>query len=102
MSKNKSLETQKSYNPEGPSRPNRNMFKDCLARALLADDGKKLRKMCDQLLDMTCDVSLSAAERIAAMKLIIERVDGRPPQSIEVTDSSDKPSIGMFKITKVE
>ena len=80
---------------------NRTLFKDTLSRALLADDAKKLRAMCDQLLEMSLDKSLSAGERLAAMKLIIERVDGRPKEQVD-DSGEDKPTVGMFKIVKVE
>lgn len=98
MSENNSLAPKKTSGG-GVSR---NLFKDTLARALLADDSKKLRKMCEQLLDMTCDASLTAGERISAMKLIIERVDGKPAQQVEVTDNTDRPSAGLFKIVKID
>jgi len=80
----------------------RNLFKDTLARALLADDSKKLRAICDNLCEMAIDPSLSASERQGAIKIIMDRVDGRPAQSIEVTDSTDRPSSGLFKIVKIE
>jgi hypothetical protein len=37
------------------------------------------------------------------MKVIIERVDGRPHQAIEITDNNmGLPSASQFKIVKVE
>lgn len=96
---NNSLETSAPKRAQGASRT---LFKDTLARALLADDSKQLRKLCDELLIQALDKNLTASERLSAIKLIIERVDGRPAQSIEVTDNTDRPSAGLFKIVKIE
>lgn len=95
----KDLETSPPSRVQGSSRT---LFKDTLARALLADDAKKLRAICDSLCDMALDNNLSAMERTAAIKLIIERVDGRPSQQIEVTDNTERPSAGLFKIVKID
>lgn len=96
---NNSLETSQASRKNGI---NRTLFKDTLSRALLADDSKQLRKLCDELLNQALDKNLTAAERLNAIKLIIERVDGKPAQSIEVTDNTDRPAAGLFKIVKVE
>ena len=88
--------------PDRKSGISRTLFKDTLSRALLADDSKQLRALCDELLNQSLDKNLAPSERLAAIKLIIERVDGRPAQSIEVTDSTDRPSSGLFKIVKIE
>lgn len=84
-----------------PQSANRGIFKDTLARALLADDAKKLRAMCEQLCDIALDKNATPGDRISAMKLIMERVDGRPAQQIEIT-GEDKPSSGLFKIVKID
>lgn|SRR5574343_379177 len=96
---NKPLETSVTKRAQGA---NRTLFKDTLARALLADDSKQLRKLCDEMLNQALNSNLSASERLAAIKLIIERVDGKPAQSVEVIDATDRPEAGLFKIVKVE
>ena len=94
---------EKSEQKDRYSGINRTLFKDTLTRALLADDSKKLRKLCDQILDIALDGSLPLQDRLAFMKVIIERVDGRPHQAIEITDNNmGLPSASQFKIVKVE
>ena len=80
----------------------RTLFKDTLARALLAEDSKKLRAICDDLLNIAIDPNLSPTERMTAQKIIMERVDGRPAQSLEIIEDTNKPSTGTFKIVKIE
>ena len=102
MKKDNKLEDQ-VLSGRGSGTKSRQMFKDTLSRALLADDGKKLRMLCDQLLDIALTGSLPLNERLGYIKLIIERVEGRPAQSIELSDGgAELPSAGQFKIVKVE
>lgn len=96
---NKDLMTQKE---PGPSRPNRNLFKDCLTRSLLENDGQKMRQITDRLLEIATGPTFTPEQQMAAFKLIIERVEGRPSQQVEIHDNTDKPSAGLFKIVKVE
>jgi hypothetical protein len=96
---NKPLETGLPSRNKGA---NRTMFRDTLSRALLADDAKMLRALCDELGYMALDKGLTPSERLSAIKLIMERVDGKPAQSVEVIDSSERPSSGLFKIVKIE
>lgn len=96
--KNKELEDNKQI--RGPK--SRTLFKDTLTRALLEEDGKRLRKMTERLIALALDNSLSPMEQLAAIKLIIERVDGRAPQAIEVTDVSERPEAGTFRIVKID
>lgn len=98
MMKNKDLEDNKQI--RGPK--SRTLFKDTLTRALLEDDGKRLRKMTTRLIEMALDPNLSPMEQLAAIKLIIDRVDGRAQQSVEVTDVTDRPEAGTFRIVKIE
>ena len=96
------LEEQKQSG-KGTGTKSRQMFKDTLSRALLADDGKKLRMLCDQLLNIALTGSLPLNERLGYIKLIIERVEGRPAQAIEISDGGiELPSASQFRIVKVE
>ena len=80
----------------------RNLFKDTLSRALLAEDGKLLRKMSERLIEMAISNSLTPSEQLAAIKLIIERVDGRAKEAPDESTEDQKPTTGLFKIVKVE
>lgn len=81
---------------------NRTLFKDTLSRALLAEDGKLLRKLSERLIDMAISPSLTPSEQLAAIKLIIERVDGKPREAPVEGLEDQKPTTGLFKIVKVE
>ncbi len=50
---------------------------DALRRALLANDGAKMRKLTDAVLDR------AIAESDTAAKEIFERIEGKVPQSLE-------------------
>lgn len=103
MSKKDNSLDKSEQKPDRYSGISRTLFKDTLSRALLADDSKKLRKLCDQMLDIALDGTLPLGDRLAFMKVIIERVDGRPAQAIEITDNNlGLPSASQFKIVKVE
>ena len=81
----------------------RTLFKDTLTRIALENDSVKLRKLCNQLWDIALDGSLPLNDRFQAMKYIMERIDGRPAQAVEVTDNTvNLPSAGQFKIVKIE
>ena len=80
----------------------RNLFKDTLARALLAEDGKLLRKMSERLIEMAISPNMTPSEQLAAIKLIIERVDGRAKEAPDEETGDNKPTAGLFKIVKVE
>lgn len=81
----------------------RTLFKDTLTRAALENDSEKLRKLCNQIWDIALDGSLPLQDRFTAMKMIMERIDGRPAQAIEIQDNTiGLPSAGQFKIVKIE
>lgn len=81
----------------------RTLFKDTLTRIGLADNSEKLNKLCDQLWEIALTGSLPLSDRFTAMKFLMERVDGRPAQAIEIQDNNTGlPSSTMFKIVKVE
>ena len=52
------------------------LWEDAIRRAVLADDGKRLRAIAERLLDK------AAEGDIAAMKELGDRVDGKPAQSV--------------------
>lgn len=80
----------------------RTLFKDTLTRALLENDGAKLRKMSERLLEMALSPTLTPMEQLAAIKLIIDRVDGRAKEAPDESTEDQKPTTGLFKIVKVE
>ena len=89
--------------PNKRSPKSRTLFKDTLTRALLENDSKQLRMMCQTLIGIANDGSLPLNERLKAIDLIMNRVDGRPAQAIELSDPTvDLPSASQFKIVKVE
>ena len=69
---------------------NRNASKDKLwegavRRAILADDGKRLRAIAERLLDK------AAEGDVAAIKEVGDRLDGKPKQSMEHTGEGGGP-----------
>lgn len=100
MSENKSLEKQVPSTGNGTK--SRQLFKDTLTRALLADDSKQLRALCDKALKFANDPNIEIGDFITILKFISERTDGRPAQSVEVIDGTERPSSGLFKIVRIE
>jgi hypothetical protein len=69
-------------NPEGAGATGRGRpFTDALMRALLQEDGKKLRLLAEKLID----TGLSGD--VPALREIADRVDGRTKQTVEVGDN---------------
>lgn len=56
-----------------------------LNRAISQDDGKRLRAAAEKLLD------LAAAGEIPALKELGDRLDGKPPQQIDIANADGKP-----------
>jgi len=56
---------------------------EAVNRALLAEDGKKLRALADKLIDKALEGD------VAALKEIGDRVDGKPMQAIEGSVTGD-------------
>ena len=54
------------------------LWEDAIRRAVLADDGKRLRAIAERLLDK------AAEGDIAAMKELGDRVDGKPAQMVGI------------------
>lgn len=95
--------TDNNLEPNKRSPKSRTLFKDTLTRALLENDSKQLRMMCQTLIGIANDGSLPLNERLKAIDLIMNRVDGRPAQAIELSDNGvELPSASQFKIVKVE
>ena len=89
--------------PNKRSPKSRTLFKDTLTRALLENDSEKLRNLCDQIIFIALDGSLPLNDRLGFIKVVMDRVDGRPAQAIELTDNQvNLPNASQFKIVKVE
>jgi hypothetical protein len=56
---------------------------DAINRALLAEDGKKLRALADKLIDRALEGD------VTALKEVGDRVDGKPAQAITGADGGD-------------
>lgn len=52
-------------------------WSDALKRALLADDGKKLRRLADKLIDRALEGDVQALREVA------DRIEGRVPQQLQ-------------------
>ena len=63
---------------------------EALNRALLAEDGKKLRALADKLVDRALDGD------VIALKEIGDRMDGKPAQAHEVAGDPDRPLISKI------
>ncbi len=78
-----------SGNLDGAKRPRK--FQAALDRALAADDGKRLRRCVETILDLAAE-----GERWA-VELLRDTLDGRPAQSIVATDDDGRPlAIGLI------
>lgn len=76
--------------PVGAPEGNRNRsalrpFEQAIKRAILQDDGKRLRAIAEMLLDKAAEGDLMAA------KEVMDRVDGKPKQAIVGGDDGDNP-----------
>lgn len=61
------------------------LFEDVLKRALLAEDGKKLREIAEMLVDKAVKGDMVAA------KELLDRFDGKPKQPVEHSGDADNP-----------
>lgn len=65
--------------PEGNKNATKNRpWAEAVNRALLAEDGKKLRELADKLIDKALEGD------VTALKEIGDRVDGRPAQQLQL------------------
>lgn len=63
--------------PEGNNNAGKNKpWADAVRRALLAEDGKKLRQLADKLIERALDGDVTALKEVA------DRMDGKPAQTI--------------------
>lgn len=63
------------------------LWEDAIRRAVLADDGKRLRAIAERLLDK------AAEGDVAAIKELGDRLDGKPKQSTELTGADGGPVV---------
>ena len=72
-----------SGNPEG-SQP-RKIWIAALNRAIAQDDGKRLRRAAEKLLNLAADGD------VAALKELGDRLDGKPAQAVMLGSDPDAP-----------
>lgn len=60
-------------------------WEEALRRALLQQDGKKLRDLAEKLIDRALDGD------VTALKEIGDRIDGKPAQSVTLAGDADAP-----------
>jgi hypothetical protein len=102
MKENNKLE-KSEQKPDRHSGINRTLFKDTLTRALLENDGKRLRALSEKLFYFLEHEAIQVQDFLALMKFLAERTDGRAHQMIEITGQENAlPSATMFKLVKVE
>lgn len=76
--------------PQGNNNAGRNKpFWRAIDRAIVQDDGKRLREAAEKLLD------LAAAGEQWAVKELGDRLDGKPSQSIDLTADVTNRAAGM-------
>ena len=79
--------------PEGNrNRATLRPFEQAIRRAIIQDDGKRLRIIAEMLLNKAADGDLAAA------KEVMDRVDGKPKQAIIGGDDDDAP----IRIAQIE
>lgn len=61
------------------------VWEDTLRRALLAEDGVKLRSIAEKLIER------AEAGDVSALKEIGDRLDGKPAQQIQLSGDEDNP-----------
>ena len=74
-----------SGNPEGPVKAKR--FYAALDRAIVQEDGKRLRAAAEKLLDH------AAAGESWAMQMLADRLDGKPSQQIDHGNADGRPFV---------
>lgn len=72
------------------------LWEDAIRRAVLADDGRRLRAIAERLLDK------AAEGDVAAMKEVGDRLDGKPRQAIEHTGEGGGPIIGTINLVALK
>lgn len=72
------------------------MWHDALRKAITQDDGKRLRKAAEILLDKAAEGEGWAIREIA------DRLDGKPFQSVELTGDADNPLVQKIQLEIVD
>lgn len=67
------------------------LWEDAIRRAILADDGKRLRAIAEALLDK------AAEGDVAAIKELGDRIDGKPSQQVALTGADGGPVETVFR-----
>lgn len=70
-------------------------WSDAINRALLAEDGKKLRELADML------ISKALEGDVPALKEVGDRVEGRPAQAILLGEDAENPLLGAVTRLKM-
>lgn len=63
---------------------------EAINRALLAEDGKKLRELADKL------IARALEGDVAALKEIGDRADGKPAQQVQLQGDEDNPLVAKI------
>jgi hypothetical protein len=71
--------------PEGNQNAKGRLFNSALKRAVVQDDGKRLRATAEKLLD------LAAAGEAWAVRELADRLDGKAAQGIQLTGEDEGP-----------
>lgn len=71
------------------------LWEDAIRRAILADDGKRLRAIAERLLDK------AAEGDIAAMKELGDRIDGKPAQMVGIGQDPNADAVRIDRIERV-
>ena len=74
-----------SGNPEGPVKQKR--FYAALDRAIIQEDGKKLRDAAEKLLE------LASQGEPWAVQMLADRLDGKPAQQLQMTGADEGPLV---------
>lgn len=64
---------------------------EAINRALLADDGKKLRALADKLIDRALEGDVSALKEVG------DRADGKPAQQLDLANANGQPLVLKFE-----
>ena len=68
------------------------LIEEAIRRAIAQDNGERLRRGVEKLLDLV------AAGELAALQVVADRVDGRPAQSVEMNVTRDTRDYSMEEL----
>lgn len=63
------------------------VWEETLRRALLANDGEKLRSIADKLIERALEGDVSALKEVG------DRIDGKPKQQLELSGDEENPLV---------